>query len=100
MAEENVAQDAAHSIGFNVPRVWANSVQVVPFPDQTIIVFREQFNFELAEKPDEEGKMPTGAASRNVASMVLPKEVALQMARIILNVSDESDEAAADAASE
>ena len=65
------------SMGFDVPRQWANGVQITATPESTFIVFREQIG-----AVEGEGKEPR-VMIRNVSSIVIPTPVALQLADIL-----------------
>jgi hypothetical protein len=69
-------QTPEQSVGYDIPRVWANGVQVTPTPDVTFIVFREQIAAQ------EEGK-DQRLMLRNVASVILPTTLAIQLAEIL-----------------
>lgn len=71
---------AALSIGFDTQRIWATGAQVTVAGNFAVIVFREQFN---VEPPSGDGASSKPGVSRNVASVVLPVEVARSLGKIL-----------------
>lgn len=59
------------ALGADIDRVWATGVQVFPNPQFTLVVFRDQ---SLAQ--DDNGEFVQ--VMKNVASLVMPTEVAKQ----------------------
>lgn len=68
------------AIAYDIPRTWANGIQVTPTPDVTFIVFREQIgavgDLVIGE---------TRVMMRNVGSVVLPTPVAKQLGQLLLS---------------
>lgn len=62
-------------MGMDVPRVWANGAQLFLNPQVALLVFREQ-NLATAEEGVE-------LLLKNVASVVLPLDVAREMHRLL-----------------
>jgi hypothetical protein len=75
------------AIGFDVPRQWANGVQVTVSGDTVFLVFREQVNFE--GKDDE----PSRVSIKNVGSFVVPLVTALQLREVLNAVIAPPEEA-------
>lgn len=71
-------------LGFDVPRTWATGVQFFGNPGHVLAVFREQVT-----QPAAEGTATVLA--KNVASVVLPLDVAREMYKILGQVLSELD---------
>ncbi len=68
-------------IAYDLPRVWTTGAQAFVDPNVTNIVFREQSLFE-----EDDGKKQ--GLIRNVASVVMPTEVARQLRDVLVNQLD------------
>lgn len=67
-------------VGLNTDRIWATGLQVFANPEYTMIVFREQMNIQKEDGSDAQMLV------KNVASVVMPTEVARQMKDILNRV--------------
>ena len=74
------AEEVARALGWDTNRVWSNNVQIFKNPDHVIFVFREMV--ELDAK-DEQGTLKKEGLAKNVASVVLPLDVAKSFAEIM-----------------
>ncbi|WP_374397077.1 hypothetical protein [Sphingopyxis sp.] len=63
-------------LGFDVPRTWATAVQFFANPGHVLVVFREQ----VTQQADD-GK--ANVLAKNVASVVMPLDVAQEMHKIL-----------------
>lgn len=83
-AELVAAPDATQMmqmLGFDTQRLWVTGVQVFVTGETTLIVLREQFDATL-----QDGKSET--IMRNVGSLVMPTELAKEMAGIINSLTE------------
>ena len=81
----SVPTSVGELVGFDVPRVFANGVQVFHMGPNLILVFREQL--AVSQLPTEALPLAeTTFAVRNVVSVVLPREIALQVAQLITDI--------------
>lgn len=78
------------SLGWDTQRIWATAVQVFLNPDHGLIVFKEQLQVRavaIGAEPDDEPPLPLQAAiSRNVASVVMPRDVLIQFRDVLLQL--------------
>lgn len=88
MAEEKAPINLPYLMGFDAPKFWANAAQVHVSDDATIIVFRERVNADV----EDDGERKSLQAEKNVVSLVVPKNVAIEAAKIILRLTAEHDE--------
>ncbi|ALJ12602.1 hypothetical protein [Sphingopyxis macrogoltabida] len=77
MAEALKEKGPEFLIASDIPREWATGAQVFLNSDHALIVFREQ---NLINDPD---KGTTTVVLKNVASMVMPIEVAVQIHSVL-----------------
>jgi hypothetical protein len=75
-------QDLAGQLGFDVERKWATAVQVFKNADHTLLVFKEVVQFQGADPASPELKLNT-ALQRNVTSVVLPHNVAVEFSKTL-----------------
>ena len=71
-------------VGFDTVRVWSTQVQVFNNPNHTLFVFREHIN--LLPPAEAEGAPAQTAMARNVASVVMPVEVAKALSKALREV--------------
>lgn len=83
MAAMAVQQEMFNAIGFDVPRQWVTAAQAFRLDGVMMLVFREQMSINAA--PVEPASMPPVSAqvARNIASLVMPMGVAVELAKII-----------------
>ena len=67
-------------VGLDVPRIWANGVQITQTGENTFLVFREQMIFATKNDKDE---IEERLVYKNVASVVIPQDTARQMLQIL-----------------
>lgn len=72
--ERKPLEQLARETGFDTPRIWANSVRVLNGPTDLILIFQEKLGVEG------DGRF----LERNLASVVVTKAVAKELAEIIL----------------
>lgn len=70
---------------FDTQRIWGNSIQVLLNPDHAMLIFREQVAVNTVS-PDGE----TSAVTKNVASWVMPLDVARQLGEAISGLDFEA----------
>lgn len=83
--------EALDMMAMDTPRLWANQCQVLQNGPTAMIIFREMasVNFELDGTSSERHEV-----KRNVASVILPVEVAQQLGQILIaNFAEPSAEA-------
>ncbi len=84
-------------MAFDLPRAWANGVQITPTSDGVFFVFREQVNVT-----SESGEEPDRLMLRNVASVLMPTNAArafLSVFQVLMEpLSQEAEELGDDAA--
>ena len=78
-----VGAELGQALGWDTQRTWATGVQVFVNPDHVLFVFKEQIRVEV--EPGAEPLLPfQDSISRNVASVVMPVNVATAL-RDVLN---------------
>ena len=75
-------EELTELVAWNTSRSWGNQIQVLLNPDHAMLILREQIAVTM-ESPDGEAAV----ATKNVASWVIPLEVAKQLS-IALNGMD------------
>lgn len=88
MAEEKPPINLPYLMGFDAPKFWANAAQVHVSDEATIIVFRERVRADIEADGEKKGL----EAEKNVVSLVVPKNVAVEAAKIILRLTGENNE--------
>jgi hypothetical protein len=95
VVEVLMKQGPGAAMAMDLPRTWATGAQAVITGDFTMIIFREQNQFEL-EGVDGEPIEPQ-VLVKNVASIVMPTEVARQFSKILAGAFAHQSAADADA---
>lgn len=71
--EEMGPDEMAEEFGMDIPRLWATGARVVQGRNEVLIIFRDELGFNGGTKK----------LQRNVASLVIPKEIAAEIADIL-----------------
>jgi len=74
--------ELAQLLAFDVPRTWATSVQAFSNPESMLFVFREVLNATAEPADPSEVQSPT-VIQRNVASIILPLNVAKEFSQVL-----------------
>lgn len=83
--------DLASQLGLDVERKWATAVQVFKNPDHALFVFKEVVQFQGIDPQSPELTL-SAAVQRNVTSVVLPLNVAVEFSKILSGLmADEID---------
>lgn len=87
---EGTAVALKDSLGWDTQRVWATAVQVFLNPGHGLIVFKESIQVQAIATTDEAAEEPPlpfqTAISRNVVSIVMPREVLVEFRDVLLKL--------------